>query len=145
MQYLRLLIQKIIYFIYKKRGVFRDSLFLLYENYFIVLRHRSHIDVMSKNVLILPNLTAYDFTLQSNVKNGETQLTAVNTFGYAMRMGDIEANGTISIGDMNAYLQNANGFLEYLSADTDMNGIVNTEDYEKTLPNMSIIGVKEIR
>ena len=115
------------------------------DSYFIVLRHRNHIDVMSKNAVLLPNLTAYDFTLQNNVKNGETQLTPANTFGYAMRMGDIEANGTISIGDMNAYLQNATGFLEYLSADTDMNGVVNVADYEKILPNMSVISVKEVR
>lgn len=64
-------------------------------NYYLVIRHRNHLAVMSANSVAMTNKTPlFDFTTNlSNFYGGDAQ--QVNTGIYGLYAGDINANGQI--------------------------------------------------
>ncbi len=114
------------------------------ESYYLLARHRNHLDVMSSTMVEMPNSVAYDFTDVNNIYGGTTQ--AVNTGnGYALFAGDLNGNGIVSVADFNFYLSQGNAINDYLDADCNLNDTVTTADYNLYKNNASIIGITQIR
>jgi hypothetical protein len=104
-------------------------------NYYVVIRHRNHLPVMSINSISLTsNSSLYDFTTGQNKAYGTQPLANLGT-AYGMYAGDSDLNKMISVLD---YSVVANSIFEngYKMSDLDMNGIVNVLDYGKTHKNM---------
>jgi hypothetical protein len=109
------------------RGVKRD-------NYFITIRHRNHLEVISASKVFLSETTAYDFTISPSKALG-SDLADLGEGKYGMYAGDGDANGVINILDFE--LVGKNLFRSgYFNGDLDLNGIINLLDYGLTNHNL---------
>ncbi len=102
-------------------------------SYYIVVKHRNHLSVISSQPVKLVNSSIqYDFTTSQNKAYGDSSLVDLGNGVYGMIGGDVDANGTINDTDVIDVSQNlfSNG---YNQEDADMNSPVNVLDYK--LPN----------
>lgn len=114
------------------------------QNYYLTVRSRNHLAVLSAAAISLPNPSVYNFTLPANVL-GSGQLKTVPPGVYAQRAGDINADGVISVADFNFYQSEVSLINQYLSADVNMDRAVTVQDFNYLQPNLSIIGMPQIR
>ncbi|MBL1214916.1 MAG: hypothetical protein HND52_16270 [Ignavibacteriae bacterium] len=111
--------------------------------YYIVIRHRNHLDVMSSSLVDVNFAsTLYDFTVASTNAYGTDALKEVDTGVFAMYTGDGNSDGIINGTDFNIYnpffRAIANG---YLTVDWDLNGNVTGTDFNYFNPNFrAVIG-----
>ncbi len=115
------------------------------EDYYVAIRQRNHIDVISANASSLPNATPLDFTDATNVLGGTTQLVEVAINTYALAAGDADGNGVISVADFNDYINESSQLNAYLPSDFDLNDSVTVGDFNVYMANASRIGVSLIR
>jgi hypothetical protein len=96
-------------------------------NYFIVVRHQSHLPIMSATPLYLSNeLTLHGFTEASSSAYGVSPMKLIGT-RYCMIAGDVDANGGLGASDL-VRTRVAIGSVEYIPEDVDMNGGVGASD-----------------
>ena len=63
-------------------------------SYFIVIKHRNHLAIMSAAAVALPNAAAYDFTTAQTQAYGTLPLAVLST-GFGMYMGDANSDGVV--------------------------------------------------
>ncbi len=115
-------------------------------SYYIVVRHRNHLDVMSANAINLPNVgNPYDFTSAATQAYGPNQQIQLGLGIYGLYAGDMDRNGVITYADFNAYLPDLNAIYGYFDGDLDMDGLVKPSDFLIYSPHARVIGVDEIR
>jgi len=108
-------------------------------DYHMVIYHRNHIPVMTKNPLRF--MDGYlsvnsDFTISPEYVWADTNgLAKINDTTYAMIGGDADGNGIINVLDY-APIQNSLFETGYLNADIDGNGVVNVLDYQLVQLNL---------
>ncbi len=112
------------------------------EDYYLVVRARGHIDVMTKGTVSHDAL--YDFSTTSAQAFGTAQLKLVSG-SYALRAGDFNHDGIISFLDFNRYLSNPSAIYDYVDQDINLDALVTVADYNLYKPNYSAMGVTEIR
>lgn len=113
------------------------------EPYFLLVRHRNHLDVLSSMAVTLPN--TYDFTLSSSQVAGSGQLVGVSENVFALKAGDVDGNGVVSIADFNGY-QTQQAFLNrYAESDLSMDGLVSVKDYNVYRLRASELGIPIVR
>lgn len=116
------------------------------ESYYIVVRHRNHLDIMSNTSTVLPNVgNPYNFTDAATKALGTSQLKEIDTGVFGMNAGDIDGDGIHSVTDYNTYVGQAAFLNGYFNADLNLEQNVTTADFNLFLPNSSLIGVIEIR
>lgn len=115
------------------------------ESYFLVVRHRNHLDIMSSSAVALPNNNPYDFTIAANQAEGTNQLVSVGASGFAMLLGDANGDGVMTLLDFNTLVGQVSQLNEYLSADFNFDGHVLVDDFNLYQQNASAIGVEEVR
>jgi hypothetical protein len=105
-------------------------------DYYIVIRHRNHLAIMSAAVVTLPNATVYDFTtaLTQAYENTAAPMITLGSGVFGMYAGDASANGQVKFsgsGSDRAVIQGVVGASTltnlvngYYSADLNMNGQV---------------------
>lgn len=114
-------------------------------SYYIALKHRNHVSVMSANPIALPNVTTYDFSASESAVSNARQLVQVGLGKFALCAGDFDANGVITVQDYNYfYLQNATTN-QYSDGDVNFDGTVNNSDFDFYRQNSTRIGVSPIR
>jgi hypothetical protein len=118
---------------------------LVSGNYYIIVRPRNHVAVMSSNSLELPNLTTYDFTSSALQAKGDNQMVALNDGSFALAGGDVNSDGVITVTDFNIYQNNIAALNSYSTSDIDLNSSVTVSDFNVYVSNISYIGVQEIR
>jgi len=104
-------------------------------DYYIVIKHRNHLAVMSANAVTLPNVSAYDFTDAQNKAYKPTvgspdPMADLGGTKYGMYSGDANADGSPDAFDNNLYWMPANG-LPYNypgGADYNLDGGVDSFD-----------------
>jgi hypothetical protein len=106
-------------------------------NYYIVVRHRNHLAIMSAATVTLPNATVFDFTA-SDQAYGSNPTKAVSTGVYAMWCGDTDGSGAINNGDRDNTWNNRNINGVYSGSDTDLSGAINNGDRDNTWNNRNI-------
>ena len=107
-------------------------------NYYIVIRHRNHLPVMSKNVVLLSSSSSpYDFTTADQAY-GTDAVKPLPGGGFAMVAGDVNVNGGIGASDLISVLA-AVGAEVYDSNDVGMNGGVGASDLILVLSNVGQI------
>ena len=106
------------------------------NEYYIVVKHRNHLAIMSKNAVGIDegnDVIEHDFSLSGAAYGGNA--LAVKKMGsiYAMIAGDGDANGQIQTTDKNSTWIEQTGLIGYYSADYDLNGFVQTDDLKKEI------------
>ena len=115
------------------------------ENYYIVVRHRNHLDVMSATAVDFNNTTSYDFTTAETQALGNMQLVETENGMFAMRAGDIDGDGFIVTSDYNIYLSEASQLNTYLHSDLTLDNTVGVQDFNFWLQNNNTVGVLQIQ
>ena len=109
-------------------------------NYYIVIKHRNHLAVMSAAPVSLPNASVYDFTTAQTQAYGAAPMKALTGGVYGMYVGDFDNNNLINATDLsvsNGYLTQS-GTSGYKQGDFDMNGLVNASDGPLAQPNSGV-------
>jgi len=103
-------------------------------SYYIVIRHRNHISVMSAAPVPLTNISSvYDFTTNtSTFYGGDAMLLSSGIYG--MYAGDANGNGIINAADRNLVIINT-GYSGYFGFDLNLNGINNAADRNIVIQN----------
>ncbi len=115
------------------------------QDYYLIFRHRNHLDVMSSNTVTLPNTNAYDFTQIANVADGEIQLHSIYSTLHALSAGDFDGNGVVVVGDYNYYIGEIALINNYVLSDCTLDTNVTVNDFNEYRPNASKIGVPQVR
>jgi len=115
------------------------------EDYYVLVRQRNHIGVISATTVELPNASPYNFSQANNVWGGETQLALMENDIFALKAGDCNADGIISVADFNVYTNGAAQINIYASSDINLDGWVTIDDFNKYQMNTSAIGVNWVR
>ena len=102
--------------------------------YFMVIRHRNHLAVMSGIGLALSATPAeYDFSTGQVRAYGMNPMKGLGPGGgapFGLYAADGNANGAINAADVNAVWRPQNGNIGcYLGGDFNLNGVVNATDY----------------
>ena len=98
-------------------------------NYYIVIKHRNHLGVMSADVHNFRSgtSTVYDFTKKANSYYGD-EAADLGSNVHGMFKGDANANGYVNAADY-FVVKNYSGYNGYYSGDGNLTGIVNAADY----------------
>jgi hypothetical protein len=98
-------------------------------DYYILLRHRNHLAVMSATARPLNGSTAalYDFSLGKGQYYG-SDAALLETGVYGLYTGDASGNGQVQNDDKNDYWKIQVGQSGYRSADFNLNGQVQNDD-----------------
>jgi hypothetical protein len=102
---------------------------MTHGNYYLVVRHRNHLAIMSSNLIFLSEATQqYDFTSSLSNSYGQDVVADLGNGVYGMYAGDGDANGVINVLDYGTVANNifSKG---YLQADLNLNQLVNVLDY----------------
>ena len=103
--------------------------FINNSNYYLVIRHRNHLAIMSSIPVSLSNSSPiYDFTTSQSKAYGTNPMMSLGSGIYGMYSGDGDANGGISSIDRNNIWRVENGNIGYLPGDYDLSGGVNSTD-----------------
>lgn len=117
-------------------------------NYYLAVRHRNHVDVVSSQRI---NVSAgvpvfYNFTIGGNVMDGANQLKDLNGIGlFGLKAGDYDGNGIVNVKDYNQYWNEATNTNQYLREDGNLDSHVLTNDFNLYKNHTSQIGVSAIR
>ena len=105
-------------------------------DYYVVIRHRNHVDIMSSSTVQLSESPVlYDFTTSQSQAYGSYALVNLGNNVWGMYAGDGDKNGLINVidyGSVGNYLFETG----YKPGDIDMNGTINVIDYGKTNSNL---------
>ena len=97
-------------------------------DYYIVIRHRNHLSVMTASPVYLSQDTPlYDFTDSDNKAYGSKGLKKSDKY-YAMYSGDGNGSGSITIADRNEIWSEENGYVGYKNGDFNLSGGVTISD-----------------
>ncbi len=113
--------------------------------YFVSIKTRNHLAVLSANTISVPNTTVLDFTNPTNILGGASQLSNMGNGSYTLLAGDMDANGTITVSDFNFFQSEMSLINAYVDSDCNMDKNVTVADLNLYSPNMSKIGVTQIR
>jgi len=102
------------------------------DNYYIVIKHRNHLAVMSATTVSLSSSSAlYDFTTGSDKFYGNNSGAKDLGLGvWGMIAGDGNGNGQVQNDDSENIWKSANGTSGYKNSDYNMNGQVQNDDNE---------------
>ena len=101
------------------------------DDYYIIIKHRNHLAVMSSVAVTLSNITAtYDFTVAQTQAYGSNAMADLGDGNFGMIAGDGNGNGQIQNNDSENIWKPANGTGGYLNADFNLNGQVQNNDNE---------------
>ena len=125
-------------------GVYFPSI-LGNQNYHIAVRHRNHLAIVSDITTNLPNLQPLLLTDVDNVKGNAIQVQSLAPNLYAMRAGDFDSDGVVTVSDFNFYTTQTAQINFYLDGDCNLDKSVTVADFNFYQPNTSVIGVTEIR
>ncbi len=81
------------------------------KNYYVVVRHRNHLAIMSNAGLALneTSTTLHDFTTAQTKAYGITPMKAMSDGAFALKTGDANADGGVDAIDKNSYWRPNNG------------------------------------
>ncbi len=98
-------------------------------NYYVVIKHRNHLPVMSSNTIELnSNSTQYNFTDNLSKAYGTDAMKELSAGVFGLFAGDGNASGTISSTDRNSVWRPQNGQNGYLRGDYNLSGGVTAAD-----------------
>jgi lysophospholipase L1-like esterase len=103
--------------------------------YYLVLKHRNHLSVMSADTIFFSYSTTYDFTTSQSKAYGNNPMAELSGGKYGMFAGDNNEDKVISVSDYNLI---SNHLLQtgYKPEDVNMDGTVSYSDYNFVIGNL---------
>ncbi len=112
-------------------------------NYYFLVRHRNHLDVLTATGIPRSLNMSYDFTTARSNAYGGVQKLSAN--GKAMMFaGDIDGNMQIQITDFDAWKTSPAANQIYRQADIDLDGQIQITDYDTWYYNRSVNAPSEL-
>lgn len=106
-------------------------------DYFVIVRHRNHLGVMSAVPTRLTEAgQPYDFTQSAGSAYGADALHPLGNGKFALYTGDCNASGIVSAADANLVFGALNQS-NYAAADANLSGIVTAADANATFSNLN--------
>ncbi len=108
----------------------------LENDYYVVIKHRNHLPVMSKNKITLHKTSSelYDFTTSESKFYGTGGAVQLENGVWGMWSGDADGSGVVDAGDRNSTWNDRNKS-GYETSDVDLSGVVDAADRNKTWNN----------
>ncbi|MBL7754961.1 MAG: hypothetical protein JNM44_10835, partial [Chitinophagaceae bacterium] len=98
-------------------------------SYYIVVRHRNHLETWSDSAVLLSQNSTYDFSTMAGKAYGNNQVELEPNI-FAFYSGDINQDGVIDGLDYNDWETDNNNFSAgYLATDLNGDGIVDGLDF----------------
>ena len=113
--------------------------------YYIAIRHRNHLDVVSANPIIAGTTTQYDFTTDIAQAFGPQQMNTADDGKAVLFAGDYQPDGIILSTDYDVWFLLPAVNQTYESTDGNLDGVVQATDYDYWFPNRSKVGIIEIQ
>ncbi|MFV1979990.1 MAG: choice-of-anchor B family protein, partial [Rhodothermia bacterium] len=115
-------------------------------SYYIVVRHRNHLGVMSSAAVGLSSGSgSWDFTISSAQAFGTAPMKALGDGRWGMYAGEADLNGAITAGDFNLWLIDTKAVATgYLLTDFDMDGQVIASDFNIWLVNTKNVAASQV-
>ncbi len=114
------------------------------DNYYIVIRHRNHLDIMTANALTRARDMSYDFRTGITQAFGIQQQTILSTGQAAMFAGDITQDLSIQVTDYDFWRLDPALLSVYDPNDLTLDGVVQTTDYDAWFINKSKLSPPEL-
>jgi hypothetical protein len=114
-----------------------------YGNYYVVLRHRNHLAIMTADALPLNRASAlYDFTTAQSKAYGTDAMKGFgtgNTAPFALYGADGNADGQITSSDFNVFNPKfTSGAIGYQASDWNLDAQVTSSDFNLFNPNFTM-------
>ncbi len=115
------------------------------SNYYICVRHRNHLDVVSAtSVLAQSGVVTYDFTTGVSQALGAVQ-QALSADGRGMMFaGEYTQDGIIQLTDRDDWRVSPAILNIYNLLDGNLDGVIQVTDYDAWYPNRSVLGINEL-
>ncbi len=118
----------------------------LNQNYYVVVRHRNHLDIISSSPRPLENGSIhFDFTSNIQQAFGLDQQKAMTNGKAAIFAGDFNSDGVIQVTDFDLWSINPAALNVYSSLDATLDGTIQVTDYDQWTKNKAKLGALEIR
>ena len=114
------------------------------QDYYVVLRHRNHLDVISAQPLARSLNMAIDFTANVNNALGNQAQKLASDGQAVLFSGDLDHNHVIQTTDYDKWALDPAQVAVYQMTDLNLDGIVQTTDFDLWFNNKSKIGVAEL-
>lgn len=123
-------------------------------NYYIVVRARNHMAVMSSFPVFLSNTAIYDFSIASQQARGENQqkLLDANSVGilddtYGLYAGDFDSDGDIVLPDYNVFKFSSQlaKIKQYFNSDANLDGISTFKDFNLWRNNLYKSAITQVK
>jgi hypothetical protein len=106
-------------------------------SYYIVVRHRNHLAIMSATKLALTtDSTGYDFTTGQAQAYGTNPMAALSGSVYSLISGDANQSGFITATDINDVINHLNGN-SYLTSDVNLSAFATATDINIMINNLN--------
>ncbi len=115
------------------------------ENYFVVIRARNHLAVMSNTSITLPSSAIYDFTSSNTQVSGNGQMNETADGEFVLITGDINSDGLITVTDFNFFNNEYSLFNAYLDSDLNQDRAVTVKDFNLYQKNASKMAIPLVR
>ncbi len=116
------------------------------QSYFIAIKHRNHLSVMSSSPITLgSNMPVFDFGQLGNIAGGASQAVLLGGSHYGMAAADAQYSGTITFRDFNTYYQQLGSSNTYSSGDLNMDGQISATDFTLYRQNAGRIALPVLR
>ena len=102
-------------------------------DYYIVIRHRNHLAIMSNNAVTMNDdhtIKFYDFTTSQSQAYGTNAMADLGDGNFGMIAGDGNGNGQVQNNDSENIWKPDNGTSGYKNSDFNLNGQVQNNDNE---------------
>jgi hypothetical protein len=96
-------------------------------SYYIAIKHRNHLGIISASTVGLPNAVAYDFTTAQTQANGTNPMAALSDGPFGMYAGDSNQDAFITGGDISVVIFDFTN-TGYNLSDINMDGLVSGGD-----------------
>ncbi len=115
------------------------------SSYYIAVRQRNHLDVMSASKLAFDNdPVSYDFRMSESMAFGNQQLKVMNDGFFALHAGDYNQDQTIQTTDYDEWQFDPAIINSYAATDGNLDGVVSVVDFDRWFLNKAKIGSHEL-
>ncbi len=109
-------------------------------NYYVVVRHRNHVAVLSSAPIAASSAMVYDFSSNVNQAYGVSQQKLLSNGNAAMKAGDITKDHIIQNTDNDAWKLAPAILNQYHPNDLNLDGVVQATDYDLWFLNKAFNG-----
>jgi hypothetical protein len=114
-------------------------------SYYVVLRHRNHLSVMSSAAVDFSSIGNWDFTTASSQAYGSSPMKEVESGVWAMFGGEATTDDLNNTSDFSAWLVDTKAIATgYLNTDFDLDGQATTSDFSLWLTNTKSIAASQV-